>query len=735
MAPKDESRTHLSSEHSESGPTAPGKKKSSSKKGPPSKVFLNSLPTHQTSKNPEACDVLDSSRPNRQRTTRGRGSIPVDYDMKHHPLDDIMWPKTAARRKTNTAKTKAGSDNSDFPIEDVRQFIQDSGTRDEDEERIQSTHGLLGESSMVDSGQRRSSCRLSQSEAPNYNMKHHPMDDIIHQDSSCQRRVRLDADCSAPRRRENICEPKASFGDQLAALEGANGSVVNKANAASIPVLEKETIERNRRRSTRTSTGEKLYDMRHHPMDNTLRPGVVAKRSEFRLRTVSIDPQRDKPKTISPTKSESEERTSLKLLRDPTPDPSANPVLQSPAPSHNESINEGPVDWDKIDDMHRKVYLLQRGAPVNGNTLPMKWGEVKQILFDEGYHVTLDDLNSREHTERLKAGYESVRIGVEAFFGAKPEKSNKKDWTLLRTEGFDIYDKKRGSKYWRHFEESIVRPSLVSHKVTGNPFMGLATADDALSSEVEGMPPENAQKDEPSFFNTLLDETLDGRREPLSQDGMQETWDAASLLLDHISEQPDVNPKMHLRGERNQSSSCKQFSTNRPFTKTDTSTLPTEKANTTHPIPNIQTIQNAPNNPPLIRYQIPPSQPPPTLKSPTAARPSKKRKRKPIPNPEISIYEDLPSRTPLVKRLASTNPASPGTDIPKENISASQGEIEVSGQGGETPRSRGQRHQPNTTNTPQGLTSLRAVVIPTAVEYHPPRSPPHRSLFGRGFLR
>ena len=46
----------------------------------------------------------------------------------------------------------------------------------------------------------------------------------------------------------------------------------------------------------------------------------------------------------------------------------------------------------------------------------------------------------------------------------------------------------------------------------------------------------------------------------------------------------------------------------------------------------------------------------------------KAKKRKAKVDVAIAVHEDLPGRTPVVKKIVSMNPTSPGTDLPKENL-------------------------------------------------------------------
>ena len=59
-----------------------------------------------------------------------------------------------------------------------------------------------------------------------------------------------------------------------------------------------------------------------------------------------------------------------------------------------------------------------------------------------------DDVN----ISYVRARYEYIRLGVEAFFKAEPEPEGKRDWTLFRFEDFDVFECRKGRKYRKRSE-------------------------------------------------------------------------------------------------------------------------------------------------------------------------------------------------------------------------------------------------------------------------------------------
>ena len=146
-------------------------------------------------------------------------------------------------------------------------------------------------------------------------------------------------------------------------------------------------------------------------------------------------------------------------LPDQKPDCMISTVLPS-ALSENESpkLKLHPLDWINLSNFDHRLYSLQPGCPMSGNSVPLSWPVVKETLIKEGFKEALDMNDKSEGSGPIENQYESIRLGIEAFFKAPPEPEDKKDWTLFRTEGFDIYDKKKGRTYWKRSGDNIIKP-------------------------------------------------------------------------------------------------------------------------------------------------------------------------------------------------------------------------------------------------------------------------------------
>ena len=366
----------------------------------------------------------------------------------------------------------------------------------------------------------------------------------------------------------------------------------------------------------------------------------------------------------------------------------------------NRYMKWGPLDYDKLEMLDRLTYRLQKGAPSQGNTLPMTWQEVKQVLFDYG-EITLDELNSREGTEWLEARYKSVRLGIEAFFGSRPECSDKNDWTLLLTEGFDAFDKQRGSKYWKHHRHSVVSPTTT--RATYRELGEVAETDDESESAGRGKQDKPAPKEDLGHNAPVVPESEDDEAEAMvAADELD--FDRSTIIDFHgegsTAEDPEITLVESMRGDNVLSSEGimsdeqlgKLLSPMAQFLAAPTPLHPDSPPMQLiyADIKGIQPddfVEGLCYEPPKSPYADHSASEPKFLDefdlighkitidvkhsvSNISATTTKTRKRKSRPSPkaEVSVHEDFPGRTPLIKRIIANNPPSPGTDVQKENL-------------------------------------------------------------------
>ncbi len=415
--------------------------------------------------------------------------------------------------------------------------------------------------------------------------------------------------------------------------------------------------------------------------------------------------------------------------------------------------------------MDRHVYLLQKGAPIHGNTLPQDWNLVKRVLFHEG-KISVDELNSREGTELLKSRYESIRLGLEAFYGSRPEPINKMGWTISKTENFDVYGRERGSRYWKHHRDSLVEGTKTSinsyipeiavkstNNMRGNdqeevPYgfskeQGRNEAKTPKSVQhvkSEGTNPNKSSLKRSPVLEVHVERTESLDREDCGELGVIiETEDSliesmrggnvpSSIMSDTALEELLFPVEQYLREQPIQDSSDSRSSeSSRLFRVQPDKTLDIfcsvpsgAKAMDLSTSSNRRLAGPVPHGKEEAKSGIHVGRHDGFGGPYTPKADVKTRKRKSSVDVAIAVHEDSPGRTPRVEKIVGMNPASPGTDIPKENL-GDDGSVEHSSQA-EIGNPRTRRHH-DAIGTPS-TRSVRRFESTTSA------TPPYRSLFG-----
>lgn len=221
----------------------------------------------------------------------------------------------------------------------------------------------------------------------------------------------------------------------------------------------------------------------------------------------------------------------------PLPDMRSSPSKSSSSSKENPSYlrDRATFDFNDLSSFDSRLYRLQHGAPTHEKTLPKSWDYVKQILFDNG-EITLDALYSDEGTKWIKARYEEIRLGVEACWASKPDPTDDRDWTQRHMEAFSVFDQKRGSKYWRHYEDNLNPTISTSRKELGQ----VAETDNDEESFYESHDPHG-------FW---LHRATDSGTSPWIV-GADEVASGASLPF-HTRDEEEISPKFE-DGNREQS--------------------------------------------------------------------------------------------------------------------------------------------------------------------------------------
>ena len=169
------------------------------------------------------------------------------------------------------------------------------------------------------------------------------------------------------------------------------------------------------------------YDMKHHPMDDTMRPKASAKRTALKSTTRSTI---DKASVKGSVSGGSKKTTTSRSIG-----------RKIPAKQDLSTLLDKPLadTWSDLTPFDRRIYHLQTGALTSAKTLPFKWPQLANQLDQEGL-LTKAQLTACGGVEALVERYELVRLHVQKIFSAADEPTDRADFKVLYAEGFDVYD-------------------------------------------------------------------------------------------------------------------------------------------------------------------------------------------------------------------------------------------------------------------------------------------------------
>lgn len=263
----------------------------------------------------------------------------------------------------------------------------------------------------------------------NYDMRFHPADKILRPNypatkAACQTSEGSESDTAA---------------DEDSSKDHDDEAEERSRSPSSSP---KREVKGPEHRSTRTGRQVKVanYDMKHHPMDDVLRPKAAAKRSvRFSGMPDSYQSQSFKAKTSTRTTAESSPTTTFD-----------NPFTKSL-----------PKNWHQLSEFDRRLYQLQDAAPLGSKILSLRWPQVVKHLIEEKL-LSNEQLGACGGYAALQARYEDVRVAVRASFGpvVHDEPKTNGDLIWMHAEDFDVFDFPSGKKYWRHKRDSFVAKEI-----------------------------------------------------------------------------------------------------------------------------------------------------------------------------------------------------------------------------------------------------------------------------------
>ncbi|KAI9782625.1 MAG: hypothetical protein M1835_004000 [Candelina submexicana] len=197
-------------------------------------------------------------------------------------------------------------------------------------------------------------------------------------------------------------------------------------------------LKRRKTRALSKGNQQVNYDMKYHPMDEITRPAQAA-RHALQFPGAKATPSMKKRRISHRYTNDS----MIDKEKSPKPEDAENPFTQ-PIPS----------DWHDFNDYDRRVYVLQKGAPVDGGTLPIKWPLLVNVLVGEDY-FSKQQLKAWGGLQVLKDRYEKVRVSLQSFWKAGEEAKSSKNFALMPAEDFDVYDLFGSTRKYRHRDRAV----------------------------------------------------------------------------------------------------------------------------------------------------------------------------------------------------------------------------------------------------------------------------------------
>ncbi|KAL8731811.1 MAG: hypothetical protein Q9181_004174 [Wetmoreana brouardii] len=557
-----------------------------------------------------------------------------------------------------------------------------------------------------------------------YDMKYHPMDDVLRPRQSAARKAINGLIARSPPSSDSTLPVIESDNTESPGSTTSSSSKLASVTRMSPPPrpIRPTAGSPSNRRMTRESNREKpiAYNMKHHPMDAFLRPAETRKRMAKWAAVpngshLSTHPKESHVTASNETKdtnhagSEEEQGPPLLSATDEQPfiaSPSTLAGCSSEVPLTTNSAagchfpvnSHEAAGWRSLENDDRMLYVLQKGASLGSQTLPLDWFEVAQALRTEP-GLPGDSAEAITEIEAFKERYMIIHRGIEAYFNAEPVPVESKTLTRYYAEDFGVYDLERGDKYWKHSKDSIVR-SENPLAVNSIPRLQIHVMQDRT--------PQKAAVDRSDSITVLGDDLLNNALSKVRQEGttyvrktaghaeaMDQAGDEISSTMQRRaaddSDTTDEDEGRGLVGSYNDAEGYIRQVTG-PSNNSQGSSI--GEGPESEIIAHMRNELSSDINDLLKPDELDPmfhssaDNSGDTMMSEEDCgrattvdgenesdeeqkvrlafnRRSKKRK---LGNREFSVHEDQPGNTPKIKRQIALNPKSPGTDIPKENL-------------------------------------------------------------------
>ncbi|KAI4178044.1 MAG: hypothetical protein LQ348_005714 [Seirophora lacunosa] len=374
-----------------------------------------------------------------------------------------------------------------------------------------------------------------------YDMKYHPMDDVLRPAASAARKAARGI--SVVPRRLSATSESTTIGDESDGTdsESHNSSRQESTESTSVhspqcrPVPPREGSPSSRRVTRAELNGEKpvMYSTKHHPADVVLRPAAAKKAMDQWVKESDRTLPATTKKNRSISRAANADSSAPSFGSPATPAPPSNSstidaagsttsasasTISSPTSRVDKTFpidlkagltgEEIKMGWRSLSEADHLIYLLQRGA-ADGRMLPMSWLDVTIALRKHfGLGDFPDAIQAEEWVESLRGRYANVSRYLQEYFVAEPEPMVKRDRKLYYAEDLDVYGLRPGDRYFRHHGQSIVQPPSTlcidtNEYLEGHVVQDLLAADDEseeVKDEAEGKDENEERRRGPSGY-------------------------------------------------------------------------------------------------------------------------------------------------------------------------------------------------------------------------------------------
>ncbi|KAI4114039.1 MAG: hypothetical protein LQ345_005104 [Seirophora villosa] len=324
-----------------------------------------------------------------------------------------------------------------------------------------------------------------------YDMKYHPMDDVLRPAASAARKAARGI--SVVPRRTSVTSESTTIGDESAGTgseshassrqESAESTALRSPQCRPVPPREGSPSSRRVTRVELNREKPVMYSTKYHPADVVLRPAAAKKAMDQWVKESDRTLPATKRKNRCISRAANADSSAPSFGPPATPAPPSNSSTIDIAgsttsasactiPSPTSRVDKTfPIDlkagltgeeikmgWRSLSEADHLIYLLQRGA-ADGRMLPMSWLDAAMALRKHfGLGDFPDAIQAEEWVESLRGRYANVSRCLQEYFDAEPEPMVKGDRKIYYAEDLDVYGLRPGDRYFRHHGQSIVQP-------------------------------------------------------------------------------------------------------------------------------------------------------------------------------------------------------------------------------------------------------------------------------------